>query len=118
MTLPSIGSVEILQTTTTGFNYPQNAQRVTILSNGTSTGNEVLQSSGLGARSCVLSFRLDDPSDVETLRGLFASKAEATYVDEVGTVWFVRVFEFEPSYTGNELWDCSATLLETASEGS
>jgi hypothetical protein len=113
MTIPSLNSVTVLQGNTTGFNYPSNAQVVAILGDGTTPGgNAVLQQSALGFRQCVIAFDAE-ASDVALHRALYESKALVTYVDEDGAMWGVRVLEFEASLSGNAIWACTATLLET-----
>jgi len=110
----SIDGVEILQTSTGRLNYPPNATMVGILSNGTqTTGNAVMQSGALGWRQADVVFSLDANDDVDAIRALYETHEVVAYVDPWAVTHSVRILTFEASAGGNDLWACTATLVET-----
>ena len=114
MQLATLDAIGLYQTSTTGFNYPQNATVVPVLPDGTAAGNfAVLQSPAAnGFRQASIAFRLDSSSDVDDIRTLYETKELVTYVGSESDSHHVRVLEFSPQWQGNELWDCTATLVE------
>lgn len=111
--LPTLDGIDLLGTIWSGFAYPQNAQIVTLLSDGvTPGGNAVMQSSALTFRQATISFKLEADADVAALRAIAATHEEVTFVDYSGASAQVRVLELSASMAGHELWDCAASLVE------
>jgi hypothetical protein len=93
-----------------GFDYPNNAQVIPLLGNGTSTYNAVLQQSALTARQVTLGCTLET-ADMLTIRGYFESREAVTFTDWDGTVTASRVLDFTAAF-GDPDWDCTIVLLE------
>jgi hypothetical protein len=86
---------------------------VGILSNGTQlTGNAVMQSGALGWRQADVGFSLDSASDVDAIRTLSETHAAVVYVDHLSVTHAVRVLTFVAAMAGNDLWECTSTLVE------
>lgn len=115
MSRPTLDSNELMQTAFTGFAYPQNAQVIAILSDGTTPGgNAVLQQSALTLRQATVSWVAASPAEVATIRALSESKAAVNYVDHDGNTTSVRVLELSSAVRVGDYWDCTATLIEAA----
>lgn len=113
MTRPTLDSNELMQTAFGGFNYPQSAQIVALLGDGsTPGGNAVLQQGALAFRQAPLSWVAASPAEVATIRALYESKEVVTYVDHDGNSTTVVVFEFTAAVRVGDFWDCTATLVE------
>lgn len=97
-----------------GPNYRQTAQRVAILSDGTSARNEVLQQGALPALEWRVTGFLESSSDVATLRGYYASHDSVEWIDPTTSDDLnVRVFELALRQVGASVWSFDATLLES-----
>ena len=109
--LGDLAETDIMDSSFTGFDYPNNAQRVPVLSDGTSTRNEVLQQSGLTRRQATLGCSLED-ADALVVRGYFESRETVTFTDRNGATRDVIVFDFTRTERFAGVWDCTAILLE------
>lgn len=89
----SLGTIDpLLVEDFDGFDYPQSATRTPLLSDGTSTRNELIQSSGLLLLTAHLTGTLA-AEDIATLRGYYATMDPVTFTDANGNARDVRVFE-------------------------
>ncbi len=112
----SIDAIAILQTSTGRLNYPANTSMVPILDNGTqTTGNAVMQSGALGWRMADIVFSLNDNADVDAIRALYETHEEVVYADPWSGTHSIRILDFDAQAQGNELWACTATIVETES---
>jgi hypothetical protein len=119
VSLATLDSLDLILTSYSGFNYPGNAQVVALLGDGsTPGGNAVLQQSALTLRQASLGWVAEGAADVAAVRALYESKEEILFVDEDEETRLVRVLDFSANAHGGDLWDCTATLLETAEPGS
>ena len=106
--------ITILQTSTDLLAYPQNAQMIAILSNGSQdTGNAVMQGTSLGWKQASITFYLDILADLLTIQDAAQTHEEIIYVDHLGTVHSVRILTLSATAQGNGLWECTAVLVET-----
>jgi len=97
-----------------GFDHPQFATLVRILSDGTSTANEVLQSGSVPRRQATVAATLRDRADVEALRALNLSKARVPFVDVLGDILDVVVLDLQVTSSAAVPghWEYTATLVE------
>lgn len=114
MSRPTLGTVEIMQASFSGFDYPQVAQVVPLLGDGvTAGGNAVLQGGALTVRQAALTFVLDDPDDVDTVRGYYEGLTSVTYTEHDGTTTHtVYVLAFAAQLRVGDIWDVAVTLVE------
>lgn len=114
MTRPTLGSVELQQSTFAGFDYPAHVEVVPILGDGvTPGGNAVLQSSALTVRQAAIAWTSTDPTDVATIRGYYENLTPVTYTEHDGsTDHDVYVIAFAASSSFHDVWECTATLVE------
>lgn len=107
----ALGAVDPLWSRSfSGFDYPNNAQVVALLGDGTSTYNAVLQQSAWTARQGTLGCTLET-ADMLTIRGYYESREVVTFTDWDGTATAVRVLDFTRAF-GDPDWDCTIVLLE------
>lgn len=115
MSRPTLDGNDLMQTAFSGFNYPNNAQVVALLGDGTTPdGNAVLQQSALTLRQATVSWVAPTPAAVATIRTLYESKAAVNYVDHDGNTTSVRVLDFSSQVRIGDYWDCTAVLIEAA----
>lgn len=114
MSLSTLDSNVLYETSFSGFDYPNNAQVVDLLGDGTTPGgNAVLQQSALTLRRATITFTAYTSTARETYRALYESREAVDYVDFEGTTTSVRVLEFSSIFVGGgPWWDCTAVLLE------
>jgi hypothetical protein len=114
MTLMTLGTViDLPDAEFSGFDYPNNAQLVPLLSDGASERNAVLQQSGLTMRQATLATTLDT-ADAITLRGYYESREAVDFVDHDGATTSVRLLEFSRSMVTAGLWAVMLTMIEIA----
>lgn len=94
------------------FLYPEAATVTTILSDGTSDRNFVLQASGLQVRQARRSWVVVPSADKDILRGYSEAKDIVILVEEDGTSRGVIVMDLDAKQRFVGYWDVSATLLE------
>lgn len=111
LSLGAITGAAIMDDQFSGFNYPNNAQVVGLLANGTSTYNAVLQQGSLTARQAQVRCSLLT-ADALTVRGYFDSREAVTFVDWDGEETDVRVLDFSQASKLAGVWDCTIVLLE------
>lgn len=110
--LPTLGDLDLWESSYSGFTYPQTAQVVPVLAvSGTIGGNAVLQSGGLPWRQARLT-ATGPEADVAEIRGYYESREEVPFVDRFGVTRTVRVLEFSQDVILGDLWAYSLTLLE------
>jgi hypothetical protein len=110
---PTLDDNELMQTAFSGFSYPNNAQVVALLGDGTTPGgNAVLQQSALTLRQATVSWVAASPAEVATIRALYESKESVEYVDHDGNTTDVRVLDMSSAVMVGDYWSCSATLIE------
>jgi hypothetical protein len=112
LSLGAVTGTSIMDDQWSGFDYPNNAQVVALLGNGTSTYNAVLQQSALTARQgqlrCIL-----ETADSLTIRGYYESREAVTFTDWDGTATDCRVLDFARDIKFAGVWDCTITLIES-----
>ena len=119
MALKSLGLVDPLYVTSQdGWDLPQSAQLVRILSDGTSEQNEVLQQGSWPFRQLTLGGVTDDVAELAILRGYNHSKESVLYTDPDDETLDVRVFDFAAAQTNNSVWQWRMVLVEVESGGS
>jgi hypothetical protein len=122
VTLPfTLGDVTLfLVDTYDGFDRPNTAQLVSLLGDGSGSGNDqVLQQSNSPYRQTTLTGTLTSLADVTLVRDYYDSREELPFVDGDGGIHTVRILEFTArAFTG--WWTFAMQLLETAAtvEGS
>lgn len=100
-----------------GFNQPQTATLATLLSDGTSVRDQVLQQGSTALLQADVSGTLQSIDDLTVLRGYNATKESVAFTDGRGDVTIVRVFDLRVTdYT--DWWTFAATLVEADEEGS
>lgn len=113
MSRPVLGSLTLMQTAYSGFDYPERTQVVPLLAPSlTSGGNAVLQSTALTLRQATVSWVAPSPAEVATARGYKETLEVVAYTDHDGNDTSVRVIAFSASVRVGNYWDCTATLLE------
>lgn len=113
MSRPTLGDLDLMQASFTGFQYPGRALVVPLLAADPSVGgNAVMQSGALGFRQAVVSWLADGTADKDTALGYHHALSAQDYVDHDGTSYTVRVIEFSAQLRVGDFWDCTATLLE------
>ena len=117
----SVGSVTLSVTSFGGWNYPSFGNVVAILSDGSSTGNEVLQSAAVPRMRATLAGKMYSYADVQAMHAYNASKETVTFIEadeavsDGGEYRSVNVLDFsvDRSSPGNDLfWTYSLTLIE------
>lgn len=111
LSLGTVAGTSIGDDSFSGFDYPNNAQLVAVLGDGSSTYNAVLQESAATVRQAQLRCTLET-ADMLTVRGYFESREAVEFVDWDGTATDVRVLDFTraPKYAGT--WDVTLALIE------
>ena len=112
LSIGAIASGNIMDDQFTGFDYPNNAQLVALLGDGTSTYNVVLQQSALTARQAAVSCVLLT-ADALVLQGYYESRETVTFTDSLGDATDVRLLDLSRSFRGTGLWSCSFTIVES-----
>jgi hypothetical protein len=95
-----------------GFDYPNNAQVVGLLSDGTRTYNAVLQQSALTARQGTLTCTLSTAESM-AVGAYFESREIVDFADWDGAVTPVRVLDFTRAIRNADEWACTIVLLES-----
>lgn len=114
MSRPTLGDLELMQTSFSGFRYPRRAQVVPLLGLGANWGNAVVQSSAPTLREATVTWVAASTADKDVARALAETMEEIAYVDHDGQPHSVRIIEFSSALRVGNFWDCSATLVETA----
>jgi hypothetical protein len=115
MSMFSLGTVDLMVQSFDGFDRPNTAQLVTVLSDGVSTHHQVLQSGSVLYLQAGISGVVVEPADIATLRGYADSHETVLFTDGNGNTTDVRVLEF----SAKDLtlwWEFSAMLLESDEE--
>lgn len=116
----ALGSIDpLLLTRFEGFDLPAYVERVRLISDVSEAPNEVLQSSGIPARSATISGVLTT-SDCDVIRGYDESKEVVVFRDGSGNETEVRILELSTS-DFVEWWTFTALLYpvgETTPPGS
>jgi hypothetical protein len=96
-----------------GFDRPNTAQLVSLLSDGTVAGiDQVLQQGNSPYRQATLTGTLTSAVDVALVRGYYDSREELAFTDGDGELHGVRILEFAAqAFTG--WWTFTMQLLET-----
>lgn len=98
-----------------GWVYEQTAERVPLLSDGTSTHDEVIQQGSQSSLSAHLTGKFTDFDDVATLREYARTKEVVTFYDpEEATSHTCVVFTFAVSRQVYFIWDWDMTLVEAS----
>ena len=110
----SIGSIDQLWLTAPveGFDRPPTATLVTLLGDGTSTRDQVLQQGATPFSQATVTGWTSDAAEVATLHGYDLSKETVTFTDPNGVATAVRVLEFR-AVDNIEWWDFTMVLLES-----
>jgi hypothetical protein len=109
----SIGSVSFLAVMSfAGFDRPQTATLVTLIGDGVSTRDQVLQQGATPFLQATVSGVLTESADVAALRGYYASKETVSFTDGNGNTTDVRVLEFSATDL-TDWWEFDMTLLES-----
>lgn len=113
MSLKSLGMVDpLFITSQDGWDEPQSAQLVRVLSDGTSEQNEVLQQGAWPLRQQAIAGIVYDRSDMVTLRGYNHTKQAVEFRDPDDETLMVRVYDFAGSMAGGAPWTFHAILIE------
>jgi hypothetical protein len=108
----SLGAVDpVWSKSFSGFDYPNTAQLLPVLGDGTSARNAVLQQSAPTVRQGSLACTLET-ADMLTIRGYYESREAVVFTDADGSVNTCRVFDFTRTF-GDPDWDVTIVLLET-----
>jgi len=111
---PIAGTVSPLGVETfDGFDLPQTSTLVPILSDGSSTGNQVLQQGATPFLQAQVAGWLIEPEHVATLRAAYASKEAGTFTDGNGNSLDVRIFDLPPIKDRTDWWEWTMTLIES-----
>jgi hypothetical protein len=96
-----------------GFDRPNTLQLVSLLGDGTRTGNDqVLQEGSSPFRQATLTGTIVSSADIALLRGYYDSREELTFVDGDGEEHGVRILELTArAFTG--WWSFAMQLIET-----
>lgn len=109
----TLGAVDNLYAATHEvFAYPEAATITTLLSDGASERNFVLQGSGLQVRQARRSWVVVPTGDMQTIRGYASSKTAITLTEEDETTRSVIVMDFDATQRFVGYWDVEATLIE------
>ena len=100
------------------FEYAQTTVVTTLLSDGTSVDNDVLQQGSQPSPQARLKGLLSDSYDIEELRALYLSKEAVTFNDPVLGTRTVRVLDFSAMRSTPFLWKYDMTLIGVAGGGS
>lgn len=94
-----------------GFDRPNRAALVDLISDGTSTNDQVMQQGGQATNQATVTGWLYESADVVLARGYRDSKEIVDFTDGDGATWSVVVFDFTAkSLTGR--WRFTATLVD------
>lgn len=94
-----------------GFDLPQTSSLVMLLSDGTSTKNQLLQQGSLPLLMAQVTGTLLNAADVAILRAAYATKEPGLFTDGNGNATNVRIFEFHAK-DRTLWWEFSITLIE------
>jgi hypothetical protein len=111
LSLGSVGSGAVMDDRWTGLDYPNTAQVVPVLTDGTAQPAGVLQSSAPGPRTGTLRCSLET-ADMLAVRGYYESREAVTLTEWDGTTASVRVLDFTRSPIFAGVWDVTAVLVE------
>lgn len=111
--MTTIGSVTISVHRYSGWDYPQFGQVVSVLSDGTSVRNEVIQGGASPRRRAELSGALTSAGDIATLRGYNLSKEVVEFVHDSETL-NAHVLDFSVARSRAHPWlyEYSISLIE------
>lgn len=113
MALAKLGAVDpFYLDTTAGWDLPSFVQLVPLLSDGSSTGNQVMQSGSTPLRQNSIKGTVLDAADMVLLRGYNASKEAIEFLDPGDEDLMVRILDFSAAATDDESWSIQATLVE------
>lgn len=108
-----LGSVDpLLVEVFEGFDRPQTATLVGLLSNGTSIRDAVLQQGETPFLQAQLTGVLTEAAHLAAMRAYYLSKEPVTFTDGNGNQTDVRVFEFRHTDL-TDWWTFQATLIES-----
>jgi hypothetical protein len=97
----------------TGWDLPQTSSLVLLLSDGSSTKNQVLQQGALPFPQATISGYVTDYTVIQALRAYHASKAAITFVDhDLTDTRTVRIFECTAPQLWPGLWQYSIVLID------
>lgn len=100
-----------------GFDYPEVAKVTPLLGSAPGTvANAVVQGSGSGYRQAMVSGTIVSATHLATLRTLYLEKTEATFTDDAGTAYTVRVFDLRITKLQVPVgvaWTFSCRLVQT-----
>lgn len=109
----SIGSIAFLGVDgMEGFDRPPTAALTTLIGDGISTRNQVLQQSATPFSQATVTGTLTEAADVAALRGYYHSKETVTFTDMNGNATAVRVLELR-IVDLTDWWEFTMTLLES-----
>jgi hypothetical protein len=109
----SIGSIAFLVVFGyEGFDRPPTATLVTLLGDGTSTRDQVLQQGATPFSQATVTGVCTEAADVATLRAYYHSKETVTFTDMNGVATDVRVLELR-IVDLTDWWDFTMVLLES-----
>ena len=114
----TLDGIELHPTSVEEFEYAQTAVVVTLLSDGTSVDNDVLQQGSQPSPQAQIKGILSDVYDIADLRALYLSKEAVTFNDPVLGARSVRVLDFSASRVWPFLWTYAMTLIGVAGGGS
>ena len=106
-----LGSATLLSGAFSGFDYQQPKTRVSLLSDGTSVRNEVVQQGSYPYREATVAF-VAETTDTDAIRGYYENGTQVTFVDYEDQERTVLVYDFSRSIIMDGLWSCTVTLLE------
>ncbi len=113
MSLFALGTIDpLLVSGYDGFDRPSFVSPVRLLSDGDLGPHEVLQSSGVPARTARVTGTLTETDDCDTLRGYHRDVTGVTFTDGNGVDYGVRVIDLSIS-DFTHWWTFSATLYCT-----
>lgn len=121
--MTTIGSVELVEATFSGFAFPPRRTQLSLLENEVgSSGNVVIQEASNPYREATVAALVQSLADRDLARGYEEGGDGVTFVDPDGAERTVLVFSFASTKRpGGLLWDVTLVLLELvapAAEGS
>lgn len=110
----ALGSIDpLLDATFDSFVRPNTAQLVSLLGDGSTTDDQVLQQGSSPFRQGSITATITELADYIAIRGYAETHEEVDFRDGNGTEYTVRVLDFDAKdQTG--WWDISATLLRVS----
>jgi hypothetical protein len=106
----TLGDVTIWHDGFSGFAVPQFVTRTRVLSDGTSTGNEVVQSGAIPRRTATLSLPWLEDADYLTLRAAAEAVTHLWLVTPLDSLT-VYIEDFAPTAIFPGLWSATVTLV-------